>query len=505
MLRSLVKNVAISAVAFSSISVIGLLLVPVLIRQYGIAGFGYISFVRLFLPTTALGIFDFGLGETTTQAVARARMDADWSRLGGILRLVVLLATVTGIVVGVALAGASPWLGEWLTITRQPDAFLHLIWATAALMPLLFMSLVFEGVIKGFERYVALRSLETFTSLLYAFLVLAIVRFSFDVTVVCYALLATQAFRAVVAAVLALKCLRCERIPLHQSKPEDFQYFKSLTFSMAANKVLGTSQTQLAPVLIGFFLGPAAVGTYDALSRLPRAAKAILGLLSSTILPLASKLESAADATGLRRLGHVGILLIGLLSMPPLVAAMVFSQPLLRLWIGSELSIFHIWQSSMFIVPALSVLLSFGGTALLVRPNVVKLMNRLTLLQIALQFALAWLAVSALQERAFILGQVVAVVVTFVPQLRLICGELGVHPRIYYQLARLVALLMVLALPVLWWVPSISNWIHLVGIMGIWTLVAWVASFFLVLPATYRNKITRILSCKIYSVEAPNE
>jgi hypothetical protein len=212
-------------------------------------------------------------------------------------------------------------------------------------------------------------------------------------------------------------------------------------------------------------------------------------LLSSTVLPLASKLDSAADATGLRRLGHAGVLLIGLISLPPLAATMAFSEPLLLLWVGPELSRFHVWQATMFMVPALSVLLSFGGTALLVRPAVVAAMNRLTLLQIALQFVLAWTAAGALQERAFILGQVVAVVVTFVPQLRLICGELRIHPRVYGPLTRLVTVLVALAPLALWWAPALVDWLPLVAAMGSWTLVAWIASFFLVLPATYRNKV----------------
>ena len=491
MLRSLIRNVAISAVAFFAISVVGLLLVPVLIRHYGIAGFGYISVARLFFPTTTLSLFDFGFGETATQAVARARTDADWSRCGRILGLVAALAASTGMVVGIALAVVSPWLGTWLSVALPKQAaFQHLMWTTAALMPLLFMSLTLEGVIKGFERYVALRSLEVFTALLYAAMVLAAVGLSFDATAVCYAFLTTQSLRAMLAAALAVKWLRSEQVRLSRAQPEDIRDFVAMSRLMAANKVLGTAQAQLSPVLIGFFFGPTGLGIYDALSRLPRAAKAVLGLLSSTVLPLASKLESAADAAGLRRLGHAGVLLIGMVSLPPLAATMTFSEPLLRLWVGSELSRFHTWQAAMFMVPALSVLLSFGGTALLVRPAVVATMNRLTILQIALHFALAWLAAGALQERAFILGQVVAVAVTFVPQLRLVCGELGIHPRVYGQLARLVTLLVALALLALWWVPALVGWLPLVAAMGSWTLVAWVASFFLVLPATYRNKVT---------------
>jgi O-antigen/teichoic acid export membrane protein len=490
MLRSLVRNVAISAVAFFAVSVVGLLLVPVLIRQYGIAGFGYISIGRLFLPTAALGIFDFGFGENATQAVARARVDQDWARCSRMLGLVFGLAAAVGVAVAMVLAALAPKLPQWLSVSiEQQSALTHVFWVSAGMLPLLYVSLALEGVIKGFEHYVALRGLEVFTSLCYAGLVLGAVSLDLSANMVCYALLAAQGLRAGIGAILAWRAWRPVAIRPARAQVEDRAAFRAQTKAMAANKLLGTTQTQLAPLLIGLMFGPVGVGTFDALSRLPRAAKAVLGLLSSTILPIAARLESAADAKGLRRLGQAGVLMIGLATLPPLAATMAFSEPLLHAWVGPDLAALAIWQAAMFVVPALSVLLSFGGTALLVRPDVVAAMNRLTLVQLALQFGLALAAAHWLQERAFILGQVCAVTLTFIPLIRLICRELDVPERVFAQLGVLLAVLVALGLPAAWFASAIRGWPTLGLTMLGWTLLCWVICFRLVLTTQQRDKL----------------
>ena len=96
MFASLIKNTAISAVAFLLVSVLGLLLVPYLIQHYGVAGFGVISLARLFVPLMGLGLFDLGFGELSTQAVARSRGLSTWSHGLNLLTLNLVVSFFVG-------------------------------------------------------------------------------------------------------------------------------------------------------------------------------------------------------------------------------------------------------------------------------------------------------------------------------------------------------------------------------------------------------------------------
>ena len=255
---------------------------------------------------------------------------------------------------------------------------------------------------------------------------------------------------------------------------------------MFSNKTLGAAQSQAVPVLIAIVLGVTAVGTFDALTRLPRFAKSVLGLLNSTVLPLAARLESEMDLKNMRRLAQTGTLIVGLLALPPLASAMVFSKPILEIWLGGALTHYWHWQAATFLIPALTSLVGFGAIALIVRPKVTSAMNRLVLVQILLQFGLSLALVDVLQERAFILGQVIAMVITFIWQMRLIAVELNTSISTYWRLARIVMMCVGL-------VPLgmfIQRWIEgpvtLGMAMVVWTLAVWSVCLFGVLDREQR-------------------
>lgn len=474
MLFSLFKNVGITAVAFFAISVVGLLLVPITIGAYGLAGFGLIVMAKIFLPTATLAMFDFGVGEYATQAVAAARANSGHERCGGRLAMATSAALVSGAIAGAALFFASPHLSQWLSVpSGDQAAFSTVIQMTAFALPVLFVSLVFEGVIKGFENFAAQRICEVIVSLAYAAMVLGVISRGWRFDAVCYALLVSLLLRTIIAFGFAWWSLRDWSMQFFSWEGADFKDFIVRARLMFSNKVLGVAQNQAGPVLIAVLLGVTAVGVFDVLTRLPRFAKSVLGLLSSTVLPVAARLESVADLKNMRRLAQTGMLIVGLLALPPLASAMVFSKPILEIWLGGALTHYWHWQAAMFLIPALTSLVGFGATALIVRPQATSAMNRLVLIQIVLQFGLSLALADVLQERAFILGQVVAVVITFIWQMRLTAVELKTSISTHWRLARIVMICVALVLPGVF----IQRWIEGPVTLGMaivmWTMAVW--------------------------------
>ena len=501
MLRHLFKNIAVSAVGFFAVSIVGLVLVPTLIGAFGVDGFGIISLARLFTPTAILGIFDLGFGETATQTIAKARNDSNWIRAFRLLRMTLFLAGFVGIFVGFSVCALSHWLPKWLGVKlSEQDGLQNVLRATALLLPIQFISLVFEGVLKGFELFGALRTLEIVVAILYAVLVLSIVQSGGTVYIVCYALLGTLMLRSIASGMLAVWVLRPNWGFTSGIKSEELTWFLQITQGMAANKALGVSQTQIAPLCIGLLFGPSGAGGYDALSRLPRAVKGILGLLSSTVLPLAARLENSTDTLGMRRLGQAGVIVIGIIALPPVVCGIVFSEPLLFLWLGPELARMWGWQAAMFTIPGLTVLISFGGTALLVRPSVISQMNRWVGLQIAIQFLLAAVALPWLSERAFILGQVLAVAITFAPQLRIVCIELNISILVLKRLLKVVLAQIVLGGLAIWFSEDFHSWSKLILAMVIWTVIGWALGLRLGLVPQQKKRLISLLRNKVTSL-----
>jgi len=105
---------------------------------------------------------------------------------------------------------------------------------------------------------------------------------------------------------------------------------------MLGAKLIGVLQNQIASPLVGLLLGPAAVGLYDAVVRLPRFVKSLFGLISSTVFPLASRLRSDNDEGGTGKLAYYGILGAVLVTWPTAIAAAIFSKPILGFWVGTS-------------------------------------------------------------------------------------------------------------------------------------------------------------------------
>ena len=69
---------------------------------------------------------------------------------------------------------ASTHLSHWLSVPYvDQENFSGVIRMTALVLPVLFASQVFEGVVKGFENFAAQRICEVVVSLAYAAMVLA--------------------------------------------------------------------------------------------------------------------------------------------------------------------------------------------------------------------------------------------------------------------------------------------------------------------------------------------
>lgn len=479
MYRSLFLNTLISGAAYLIVSVVGLVVVPLVVSEYGLTQFGIIALARLFLPTGLLAAFDLGFSENATQAIARARGDGQWPQAWRQTAQLVVIAAVVSIPIAVAVSLLSGHLADLFDVGAGNRAsFVELLNVTAICLPLLFTSLVFEGVVRGFEAYRALRSVEVVASLIYGLLAFAAVSIKLTYIWVAYGFLVSVVVRALLSFWICRECA----IEAGVNRAAD--WFKGSWDEVARrcklmgiSRVLGIAQVQVPPLLIGIILGPMATGLYDVLVRLPRFAKSIFGLLNSALLPVATRIETLDDAArSMQRLGHVGLLIVASVALPPLCASAVFAEPILRLWIGPGLSENWPWLAAFFVVPALNTLISFGSTALMARPHAIVNFNRLVAVQIAIQFATAFLFIGLFEERAFILGQVIGALATFVPQMRLIWNEQRLGTRTRTLLISIVTVGVLLAisafaLGIPW---RLHSAVSLAVVLSAWTLLYWI-------------------------------
>ena len=109
--------------------------VGLIARSYGLTVLGLIVLVRAFLPTGFLALFDLGVSETTTQAVARGRV-GDWGAASEKVSLLTVIAAAMGVASGAALWFAAGGLAAIFKVAPdQAAAFIAILDVTALVLP----------------------------------------------------------------------------------------------------------------------------------------------------------------------------------------------------------------------------------------------------------------------------------------------------------------------------------------------------------------------------------
>ena len=468
MFRALFGNALISTAAFFIVGLIGLLLVPVLLAAYGLGGLGLIMLARLFLPGAGLGLFDFGVSEIATQTVATARVDGNWTQAHRRLTALTVLTLGMALVVAIPVLAFAPSLAAAFGVPIvDRSSFVLVLESTAALLPLLFIALLAEGCLKGFENFKALRSAEVISTMLFAGGAVVASQAGLGFAWIVWLHLGSQVLRgAIVARALARHA--GPGLPLRRDMDSDARRFVTDRGKVFfASRLLGTALHQSPAVLIGLTVGPAGVGLYETLARLPRFAKSVLGILNTTLLPYATRLDAAGDDARLRLLNVCGFTLLPALVFPPVAAAAALSGPMLQVWIGENFVQYAQWLALFWALPALNTIVSFQNYVLMSRMSYVKASNAASAAQVLFQVTVSLLLVDWLKERAFVVGYIGAAALLFAWQLTLARRELRTPPA---MVVRLMALALVLT--------ALVVGMHGVGpVDGLHTLVAFVPAF----------------------------
>ena len=386
MLRRFVQNTAISAVAYALAGVLGLFAVGLIAKSYGLAVLGLIVLVRAFLPTGFLALFDFGVSETTTQAVARGRV-GDWAVASEKVSLLTVIAAAMGIVLGVALWAVAGSLAAIFKVAPdQAAAFIAILTVTALVLPVAFLGLVAEGALKGFEQYGWLRLTEVSGNVLYVAAVYALAWRGAPYEWIAYSYLAVMVVKYLVLAGVAGRAAFATSLRFCAWNAASRRDVLHRCWLMLNSRVAGILQQPLVPLVIGALFGPAEVGVYDLITRLPRFLKASMAPLHAAILPISTRLDEATDTHRLQILGRNGLVLPAAIIVPVLVVAALFSKEILNVWVGPQHSNQWPWLALTMLIPAITVMLGAGQTALMMRV-------RFSSLQYAVALFAGWIAI----------------------------------------------------------------------------------------------------------------
>ena len=490
MIKRLIHNTIISTIAFGAAAILGLIVIPVIIRTWGVTEFGLIVITRLLLPSGMMAVLDLGLSEVATQVVARAREHRDWKLAGRQLSFL----TTLSIGLAIVLSGAIWLCTPYLTVLMKVDAahagrFTEILQYTALANLVLIPALVWEGTVKGFERYNLLRFSEFISTLAYVVLTVWASTVSASFETVAYIYLATLVIRALVVLAATIAALTTKGARFATWTAQTSRQLLHQCLLLLQGRLIGGITGPIQPFVAGLFFGPTGVGTYDALVRLARVSKILVSLLTSALLPVASRLDERGSSKTIQRLGEFGLIMLPLFTLPPLVAAAILSPEILQLWIGSPLAPYASWMGLSFAIPICTQYLAIGSVIFLTRPAVQARLNWLSGLQLLIWAVVAASTLGLFAERSLILGQAVGSLVMLPWQINTLRRALNLELRGFLKAVVTQAIILIIGSILLWFLAGyirVDSLIKLALVAGTFCLISWVAQYFFVLEARHR-------------------
>ncbi len=242
----------------------------------------------------------------------------------------------------------------------MPSRFTDILHYTALANLVLVPALVWEGTVKGFERYNLLRISEFTSTLAYVALTVWASTVSASFEIVAYIYLATLVLRALAVLVATITALTTKDARFAAWTIQIRRELLHRCLLLLQGKLIGGITGPIQPFVVGLLFGPTAVGIYDALVRLSRVSKILVGLLTSALLPVASRLDERGSSTTFQRLGELGLIMLPMFTLPPLAAAAILSPEILQLWIGPLLAPYAFWMGLSFVIPICAQYLAIG-------------------------------------------------------------------------------------------------------------------------------------------------
>src|SRR6266851_1603119 len=328
----LLRNALFSSGSWGVTGAVNLAAIPVFIRYLGVEGYGiYLLLTGLF---GYFGLLDFGLSDGVVKYVAHhSELGNDDSVTHSVNAA--LLAQVIGGLIGVLVL--CTFNQRIIHALRVSPSLVHVASISLYVSAAGFLSKMvlntYNAALKGLQRFDVLAKttvgFSLATTITVVFVLFAGGRL-LEVVVVT-ALMTTANLAIVVFLVFA--CIPGYRLAL-EFRREHFRALFGFGAYTFITRIAGAANTYFLQVVIAVILGAGAVPYFAAPLRVTTALEAGMASLISVIFPFVSTLKARENMESLQKLYSVASRYVVALSTPPFLFIILFSQQILRVWVG---------------------------------------------------------------------------------------------------------------------------------------------------------------------------
>jgi O-antigen/teichoic acid export membrane protein len=329
------KNSIISFIGLALPLVVGFVAIPYVIRSLGTTRFGILSLVWIVFGY--FGLFDLGMGRTTTKYIAEALGKGETEKLPFYLWTTVLLQTAIGLAGAGLLIVVAPLVARrFLNIPAEfVEETIQTLRLVGLSLPVMFVTSSFRGVLEAGQRFGLVNVVKIPINVLFYILPLVGIALGYELPGIVVLLVISR-----LAALCAWAAMSVGVFPVLRRRPVMDRTFLKPLFSfsgwLALSSIVYSISSSLDRLLIGSLLTIEAVTYYSAPYEAINRIGIIPGSLSMVLFPAFSYLGAGRYKERVEELFARSTKFILLSTGPIFILLMFFAGDFLRLWLGPD-------------------------------------------------------------------------------------------------------------------------------------------------------------------------
>jgi O-antigen/teichoic acid export membrane protein len=333
--KLIVRNTVLNFFGLVVPLAVGFVTIPMVVRALGNDRFGILALVWVVFGY--FGLFDLGLGRTTTRYIADALGRNEREKLPGYLWTTVILQTGIGLFAAVLSYLAAPLIVH--RVLNIPEGFIGETILTLRLvggsLPVMFVSASFRGVLEAAQRFDLVNVVKVPVNVLFYVLPLAGVAMGLKLPGIVVLLVASRA-----AALVAWGAMSLRVMPALRTRPVLHGRLIRPLFSFSGwlglSSILYAVTSSMDRLVIGSLITVEAVTYYSAPYEAINRVGVVPGSLSMVLFPTFSYLDAGGKTDRAETLFARSIKFLLLSTGPIFLLLLFFSGDFLRLWLGGD-------------------------------------------------------------------------------------------------------------------------------------------------------------------------
>jgi len=330
-----IRNVVANWSGFAFSILVNFFLSPFVVRHLGNGAYGV--WILIVSMTGYLGLLDMGVRGAVTRFVAKFHAQADHKQANETASSAMLIFSVAGLLAVIISAGLGAAALNRLQIPVSFQAQARIVLLIAGVTVAFSMvGGVFGGILVALQRFDLVNMIEVATSGLRALVIVLALRHGAGITALALIQLAAGFLSGAASAFLVARSYPELRIRPRNANREHLRMIFSFSVHSFLLQIFAYLILSTDSVVIAAFLPVSYVTFFAIAANLVVYARGLAQGISSTITPLASRLEATGDFPGLRHTALTSACYSSALMMPIALTFLLRGSSFIRLWMGPE-------------------------------------------------------------------------------------------------------------------------------------------------------------------------